>query len=108
MSRRGIHQPCPWLDVAWHGLVSVVAGSPFGSPASLAPLTFSKHERQPVTRYPRAMATRGATDDGEPDAQPQALWDQPPGDTSTQDRSVQALVQVGLSATAAPKIALSP
>jgi hypothetical protein len=53
-----IHQQGPWLDVAWHGLVSVVVGSPFGSPVSLAPLTFSKHKRQPETRYSPAMATR--------------------------------------------------
>jgi Arc/MetJ family transcription regulator len=48
-----IHQPCPWLDVAWHGLVPVVVGSPFGSPVSLAPLTFSKQERQPELATPR-------------------------------------------------------
>jgi glyoxylase I family protein len=31
--------------VAWRGLKSVVVGSPFGSPVSLAPLTFNKYER---------------------------------------------------------------
>src|SRR2546430_14821062 len=42
----------PAMSMAGRGLawlVSVVVGSPFGSPASLAPLTFSKHERQPAT-----------------------------------------------------------
>jgi hypothetical protein len=45
-------QLCPWLDVAWHGLVPVVAGSPSGPPVSLAPLTSSKHERQPRNPLP--------------------------------------------------------
>ena len=40
-----------WLDVAWRGLVSVVVGSPFGSPVSLAPLTFSGHGRGPESRH---------------------------------------------------------
>ncbi len=54
----GICQPRLWLDVAWRGLVPVVVGSPFGSPSSLAPLTFNEHERQPEARYSPAMATR--------------------------------------------------
>jgi hypothetical protein len=76
--------------VAWHGLVPVVVGSPFGSPVSLAPLTSSKHEGQPEARYPLAMGhDLGVVDDGEPDIQPRE-----PGaaaaSTSTQHRSVQA------------------
>ncbi len=46
VARCGICQPRLWLDVAWRGLMPVDVGSPFGSPLSLAPLTFSKHERQ--------------------------------------------------------------
>jgi hypothetical protein len=41
VARCGICQPRLWLDVAWRGLVPVDVGSPFGSPSSLAPLTFS-------------------------------------------------------------------
>jgi hypothetical protein len=88
--------------VAWRGLKSVVVGSPFGSPVSLAPLTFNKHARQPETATPPAMATPGAIDDREPDAQPRELRGQPPGDISTQHRSVQARVQARLPATGAP------
>jgi hypothetical protein len=98
VARRGIHQPCPWLDVAWHGLVSVVVGSPFGSPASLAPLTFSKHERQPQElATPWRPQERSMTVSPRPSREAPG---KPPGDTSTQRRSVQARVQVGLSATA--------
>jgi ParE toxin of type II toxin-antitoxin system, parDE len=46
VARRGDCQPRLWLDVAWHGLMPVDVGSPFGSPSSLAALTFSTHERQ--------------------------------------------------------------
>ena len=51
----------------------VVVGSPFGPPASLAPLTSSNHECQPEIRYPLAMATRGAIDDGEPEPSREGL-----------------------------------
>jgi hypothetical protein len=74
----------------------VAVGSPFGPPASLAPLTSSNHECQPEIRYPLAMATRGAIDDGEPEPSREGLRGQQPGDTSTQHRSVQARVQAGL------------
>jgi len=40
VARCGICQPRLWLDVAWRGLMPVDAGSPFGSPISLAPLIF--------------------------------------------------------------------
>jgi hypothetical protein len=73
--------------VAWRGLMPVDVGSPFGSPSSLAPLTFNKHERQPELATAPAMATPGAIDDREPDVQPRGLRGQPPGDTSTQHRS---------------------
>jgi len=60
VARCGICQPGPWLDVAWRGLMPVDVGSPFGSPISLAPLTFGEHGRQPETRYwPSAMANPG-------------------------------------------------
>jgi hypothetical protein len=41
VARCGICQPQLWLDVAWRGLMPVDVGSPFGSPISLAPLTFN-------------------------------------------------------------------
>ena len=31
VARRTILQRCPWLDVAWRGLMVVVVGSQFGS-----------------------------------------------------------------------------
>jgi hypothetical protein len=51
VARCGICQPRLWLDVAWCGLMPVDVGSPFGSPTSLAPLTFNDHERRPETRH---------------------------------------------------------
>jgi hypothetical protein len=41
VARCGICQPRLWLDVAWRGLMPVDVRTPFGSPSSLAPLTFS-------------------------------------------------------------------
>src|ERR1022692_4314930 len=42
-------QHSPELRKQW---AQLVVGSPFGSPASLVPLTFSKQKRQPETRSP--------------------------------------------------------
>jgi len=74
VARCGIHRRGPWLDVAWRGLMPVDVGSPFGSPASLAPLTFNEHERRPETRHcSRPKRPRGAIDDSMPDVRPQGL-----------------------------------
>jgi len=109
MAWRGICQPCLWLDVAWHGLVPVVVGSPFGSPVSLAPLTSSKHERQPLKPATApVMTTPAVIDDREPDVQPQGLRGQPPEDTPTQRRSVQARVQADCRRLPRRQIAMSP
>ena len=62
VARCGICQPRLWLDVAWRGLVSVVVGSPFGSPISLAPLNFNKHEPCLKLVTAPATATPGAID----------------------------------------------
>jgi hypothetical protein len=102
-----IHQPYPWLDVAWHGLVPVVVGSPFGSPASLAPLTSSKHERQPPEpRYRPRHDDPGVMT--VPDVQPQGLRGQPPEDTSAQRHPVQARVQAACRRPPRRQIAMSP
>jgi hypothetical protein len=58
VARRGIHQPCPWLDVAWRGLMPVDVGSPFGSPSSLAPLTFNNAAADPKPATTPAMAVQ--------------------------------------------------
>jgi hypothetical protein len=51
VARCGSCQPRLWLDVAWRGLMPVDVGSPFGSPVSLVPLTFSKPGRRPETSH---------------------------------------------------------
>src|ERR1022692_2573422 len=79
----------------------VDVGSPFGSPISLVSLTFSNPNGSLKSLLP-GHAAPGAIDDREPDIQPRRLRGQPPGDTSTQHRPVQARVQVSLPATAAP------
>src|SRR5450755_5010731 len=79
VARCGLCQPRLWLDVAWRGLMPVDVGSPFGSPISLAPLTFNEHKRQREIATPRPCPP-GAIDDREPDVQPRGLRGQPPGD----------------------------
>jgi SAM-dependent methyltransferase len=59
-----------WLDVAWRGLMPVDVGSPLGSPSSLAPLTFSKHERQLANSLPPRDGDQEPIDDRAPDLQP--------------------------------------
>src|SRR5450755_3202526 len=59
----------------------VDVGSPFGSPISLAPLIFSKHERQLWNSLPPRYGDPGAIDDRAPDLQPRGFRGQPPGDT---------------------------
>jgi len=49
--------------------VPVVVGSPFGSPISLAPLTFNNPNGSLKLLLP-GHAAPGAIDDREPDAQP--------------------------------------
>jgi hypothetical protein len=57
------------MTVAGRGLVSVVVGSPFGSPLSLAPLTFNNPDGSLKSLLP-GHAAPGAIDDREPDVQP--------------------------------------
>jgi hypothetical protein len=54
----------------------VDVGSPFGSPVSLAPLTFNNTNGSLKLAAPPAMAALGAIDDGVPDVQPRGLQGQ--------------------------------
>ena len=57
--------------MAWHGLMPVVVGSPFGSPASLVLLTFNNpNGGLKLATVPGQNRPRGAIDDGVPDVQP--------------------------------------